>query len=320
MPVDNTIQHQHTVLARPGPQSAARTNQNCFQKLHTKINDNKDTINTSFNLASAAANFLGFLNGNFNFVSLDEETVEKACNFFAKLGTASRGITGAADCWAKNNLIPLVGSTLEVPIALFTGGYDLWLARGLAQSIRQEQATIKRRGMKITKPDGKEITLSTKDGDDFTKYGIGMWDGFIYSIKELGKVFKEIFTTPFAKDGQRFGRAVTFCSVFQGGGPIIALLGLDKLGAFIRDLAGGLIDIAYMMDEKKPGRRSYFPAGLLWLGTAAIDFEKRVSLFSGNWNSLTQLSLALDPLAAIYESRANYDTGDEAKPQFSQAA
>ena len=232
--LDPATQHQHAVPARATSESAfPPKNLNCFQTFHKKINDNKDTINTSFNLTSAVVNFLGFVNGNFNFVSLDEETTEKICNFFAKLGTASRGITGAADCWAKSNLIPLIGSVLEVPIAFFTNGYDLWLARGIAQSVRQVQATIKRRGMKIITSDKKEITLSTKDGDDFTKYGIGMKDGFICSVKEFGKIFKEIFTDLFAKDGQTFGRAVSFCSVFQGGGPIIAFLGLDTVGAFL---------------------------------------------------------------------------------------
>ena len=182
IPIDTAVQHRD-VAKIPTSGSLSGNNKNLnyyFQEFHKTINDNKDGINTSFNLTSGIVNFLGFLNGNFNFVSMDEETVEKTCNFFAKLGTASRGITGAADCWAKNNLIPLVGSILEVPIALFTNGYDLWLGRGLAQSVRQVQATIKRRGMKITTSDKKEITLSTKDGDDFAKYGIGMWDGFIY--------------------------------------------------------------------------------------------------------------------------------------------
>lgn len=331
--MSNGITPTNTAVAPAKPGTAVSTrsqeevenqtnnNKNYFQIIHKKINNNKDTINTSFNFTSAVVNFLGFLNGNFNFINIDEEKTESICNFFAKLGTASRGVTGAADCWAKNNLIPLIGSVLEVPIAAFTGGYDLWLGRGLAQSIRQVQATIKRRGMKISKPGEAEITLSTKDGDDFKKYGIGMWEGFVYSLKEYGKIFKEIFTDPFAKDGQLFGRAVTICSVLQGGGPIVALLGLDKIGAFTRDLAGALIDVAYMMDKREPGRRSYFPAGLLWLGSAAVDFEKRVDLISGSWNNRTQLSLALDPLAAIYESRANYDTGEKTnEPDHSLAA
>lgn len=286
---------------------------NYFAQAHTFLQENKNAINTGANLTAALANLFVFLNGNFKFLDIDDEFQEKLGNFFAKIGTATRGITGAVDCYAKKNLIPLIGSVLEVPTAMFTNGYNLWLARGIAQGTRQFQAIIKRRGMEVSDSDGKKFKLSQEDGDNFAKYGLGFWNGFTNSAKEIGKMFVEVVKNPFDQE-QKFSRSILFCSMFQIIGPVVAFLGLDKLGAFLRDTGGAAVDVGYMLDKREPGKPSYFPAGLLWIGSAVCDFAKRFEGIEGSINNLTQLSLFFDPAAAIYESRANFGADNVVVP------
>ncbi len=279
---------------------------NYFNKAHKFLYEKKGEINRYTHVAAATVNALTFLNGNFNFINIGEELQETISNFFSRCGTAVRGITGAVDCISKNNLIPLLGSVLEVPVAIFAKGDDLWLMRGIAQSIRQFQGVIKRSGMEVTLPNGNKKALNEEDGDNFSGYGINMFNGFTASLKEAGNIACEFFTSPFKKE-KLFSRSVLFCSLFQGGGPIMHLLGFEKLGPFFRDLAGALIDVAYITDKKKPGQRSYVPAGTLWIGSAICDYLKRFEGITGSIKNMTQLSLFFDMLAAIFESDANFD-------------
>ena len=290
-----------TVLNSP----TVRDEEKYFNKTHKYLYENKEKINSYVHIAAATANALTFLNGNFNFVDIGEELQETISNFFSRFGTATRGITGAVDCLMKKNLIPLIGSILEVPIAFFAKGDDLWLMRGIAQSIRQVQGVIKRRGMGVTLSNGNKITLSTEDGDNFSKYGISTMEGLTSSLKEYGKIIGEYFTCPLKKE-KIFSRANSFCSFFQGGGPILYMLGFEKFGPFFRDLAGALIDGAYIMDERKANEPSYVPAGTLWIGSAICDYLKRFEGISSSVKNLTQLSLLFDMVAAIFESRANF--------------
>ncbi len=275
-----------------------------FHKAHDYLKENKKKINNWTHISSAAVNIFTFLNGNFRFLNIEDEIQERIGNFFARCTTAVRGLTGAIDCLGKNNLIPFIGNVLEIPTAVFASGYNLWLARGIPQSIRQVQGVIKRSGMKIKDINGKEVPLSEEDGDHFKKYGIGMKDGFLYSVKELGKILKDTFTDPFKKE-QFFSRSVLLCSLFQLGGAVTAFSGLKKIGAFFRDLGGALIDGAYMQDP------AYRTGGALWIGSAICDYGKLFSFFSDKINNITQLSLAFDALAAIFESKANFGPEDE---------
>ncbi len=277
-----------------------------FNDTHKYLYEKKESINKYVHMASATVNALTFLNGNFNFFDLGDELQEGISNVVSRCATGTRGLTGILDCHMKQNLIPLLGSAMEVPVAVFAKGDDLWLMRGIAQSIRQFQGVIKRSGMKH--PNSGEI-LSTKDGDDFPKYGITMFKGFTASLKEAGKIAGEFFTSPF-KEEKRFSRSVLFCSLFQGGGPIMHLFGFEKLGPFFRDFAGALIDVAYITDKKEPGKHSYVPAGTLWIGSAICDYAKRFEGVTDSVKNMTQLSLFFDMLAATFESRANFDTGN----------
>lgn len=303
MPNSTKVGQVHTGKApifRP-PVEANQDSQefSSFHVAHDHLKKYKSEINKWAHISSAAVNTFTFLNGNFNFLNIENETQEKIGNFFARCTTAVRGLTGAVDCLGKNNLIPFIGNVLEIPTAVFASGYNLWLARGIPQSIRQVQGIIKRSKMKIKDANGKETPLSEEDGDHFKKYGISMKDGFLYSAKELRKILKDLFTNPFKKE-QFFSRSVLFCSLFQLAGPVVAFLGLKKTGAFSRDLGGALIDGAYMQDP------AYRTGGVLWIGSAICDYGKLFSFFSDKLNNITQLSLAFDALAAIFESKANF--------------
>ena len=285
-------------VRRPGESfSISDTAKNIFSFIST----NKKQITTGFSSTSALANLFTFLNGNFNFLNLDNEKLIKVSNFFARCGTAVRGITGAVDCYGKNNIIPFIGSILEVPTAIFTNGYTLWLARGIPQSIRQIQGLLKRRFMDVI-INGEKAQLKS---DNFSAYGISKSEGFKYSVKEIGKIIKELFTKPFSK-GNRFAHSMLSCSMLQFTGPVIAFLGLRKIGAFLRDLGGVLVDGAYMMDRK------YFPGGLCWIISAVADYGKLWQPIADAIPNLTQLSNTGDPIASIFESFANFgDKSDD---------
>ena len=275
---------------------------NGFQRTLHSLYENKKTINNSILSVGAITNGLIFLNGNFNFFDIDNETVEKVGNFFARLGTFARGFTGSLDCYFKNNLIPWIGNVLELPIAVLTSGEKLWLARGISQSIRQVQGLIKNRFIEeVVLADNRKVRLKT---DDFNKHGISMKDGALYSLKEIGKVFKELFTNPLEKKNL-FSNTLISCSALQFIGPIVAFSGLYKLGAFLRDAGGALVDVAYMM------KTSYFGAGACWIVSAISDYGKLWDPINDTIKNLTQLSNTGDPIAAMFESSANFESVDE---------
>lgn len=272
--------------------------------------NHKITINNIGNLIGAIPNLFGALNSITGLFNISDETSEKWFGNFSKISTVTRGITGAVDCFNKRNLIPLVGSLIELPVAFLSSGYNLWLARGIPQSIRQIQAVIKRREMTVELADGKKVTLGKKDGDDFSKYGLGFIDGFKASIKELGNIFKEIGKNPFdfTSEGS-FSKNMLGCSTLQFIGPIISLVS-EKAGAFIRDTGGMLVDFAYMTDKDDPEKK-YFKGGVAWIGSAICDYAKRfveVDSFKGFFN---HMSMFLDPIAAIFESQGNFSKGNE---------
>ena len=272
---------------------------NYFHKAVGYINERKKPINTWVQAIGSAVNISVFLNGIFGFFNIDEEMAEKVGNFFYRIGTATRGFTGVADCIKKNNIIPACGNALEMPIALLTSGYSLWLARGISQAIRQTQGFIKRRGMKVVNSSGETITLSKEDGDDFTKYGIKIFDGFKSTLRELGLAIKETFTNPFEK-GNLFSRSLLMTSVGQFVGPILAFFGYEKTGAFVRDSSGVVVDGVYASDK------AYLPCAISWIITAICDFGKRFDAISSKFKHLTQLSSAGDLIAGICESYANF--------------
>ena len=280
-----------------------------FNNTLNYVKKHKFKITLFTNIVSAVVNFLGFLTGN-DFIgdvfNLDDEGRGKVCSFFAKVATASGGITGAIDCYYKKNFVPLLGFTGELPTAMFASGFNLWLARGAPQGTNQFQGLLKRRGIKFER-DGVEYTLPKDDGDDFAKYGISWIEGIKLSFKDFGKLISELFTKPFNKDDM-FTHSLFTCSVFQITGPAIALAGAIESGAFVRDLFGGLVDVAYILDKKEKDEPTYVPAGVVWILTAIVDMAKRFDFINDKLKNLTQLSLTFDPIARIFYTITNLNT------------
>lgn len=274
----------------------------------------ENIINYLTNGGAALFNLFTFVEGNWGLFGFNNDWMEKISVWFSKMATGTQGVIGAFDTYKKQNLIPYIGFLLEVPVAIFASGYNLWLARGLTQGWTQLHGTFKRR--ELTTKDGKEKYI----GDDCTRFG-GWIEGVKINLRELPKIVKEIFTKPFEKK-QSFPRAVFTCSFFQIIGALTAFCGLEKIGAGIRDFWGALVDFAFMLDpgphktknssgdneiknNQKKGGASYVPAGMVWVGAAVVDFVKR---FTDRIANLTQLSLFFDRLASVFYVLANLDS------------
>ncbi len=302
--------------------SSSPDNLSLLNKIQSFLLKNKGAANIVSNGVALSTNLITFLEGNLGFFGADTEKLEKASTFFSKIATATQGILGTADTWSKKNLIPLLGFALEVPIAIFSEGHNLWLGRGLSQGIGQFQGVFDRI---LVKDENNKPIIKNSEGDYKTLSDQFIEKGFMDSlktgIKESSKLFKNLITNP--KQCVDFAHMTFLCTFLQVGGALLAFAGLDKLGAGVRDLGGGAVDVAFMLDKKdkyrdpvihaaNPDKKkeiSYVPAGSIWIGSAVIDFLKRFDFFESRFKHLTQLSLFFDRAAAIFYSIANFATG-----------
>lgn len=253
------------------------------------IEAHKRKINLAANGGAALFNGFTFTEGNWGLTGINVELMERVSGIFSKIATGIQGVLGAVDNSTKENIIPLIGNALEVPIAILASGYNLWLARGLSQGWVQFQGIFKHRLLE-TKDGTKKLI-----GDDFSKRG--SWaTGFKTNIAELPKIVKEIFTNPFARE-QGFSRGVFTCSFVQIVGALTSFTGFEKLGAGLRDFGGSIVDFAFMLDK------NYVPAGIVWVGAAIVDFVKR---FTDKIPNLTELSLFFDRAASVFFMFANF--------------
>ena len=60
-------------------------------------------------------------------------------------------------------------------------------------------------------------------------------------------------------------------------------------------------------------KTSYFAAGACWIVSAASDYGKLWDPINDTIKNLTQLSNTGDPVAAVFESNANFEDVDEVK-------
>lgn len=277
--------------------------------------DALDTVNRIGNLIGAVPNIFGAIFSTLGILP-SEETSEKIYGTASKISTITRGVTGAIDNIKKGNPIPFIGSILEIPTALTSSGFLLWLRRGIAQSIRQLQSALKYRVVKVKTTDGKTVETT---GEHWGSLKLGFKERVKVSLSEIGLIFKEVFTNPFGKDPNKseienknilLSRGMVGCSTLQFLGPIIAMAS-EKAGAFVRDLGGALVDFVYLGD-KNPNYRN---GGKFWIGSAVFDFAKRFAENERLKGFAHHLSVFLDPLAAIFESRGNFD--EEVKPEES---
>lgn len=276
--------------------------------------DALDTVNRIGNLIGAVPNIFGAIFSALGIFQPSEETSEKIYGTASKISTITRGVTGAIDNIKKGNPIPFIGSILEIPTALTSSGFLLWLRRGIPQSIRQLQSALKYRVINVTTTDGKKVETT---GEHWGSLNLGFKERVRASLSEIGLIFKEIFTDPFGKDPNktpeenkiiRNSKSMMGCSSLQFLGPIIAMAS-EKAGAFVRDLGGALVDFVYLGD-KNPNYRN---GGKFWIGSAVFDFAKRFTENERLKGFAHHLSVFLDPIAAIFESRGNFDEKNKVK-------
>lgn len=219
-------------------------NKNFLEKHNKKIN-------YLFNGGASLLNFITFVNGNFHFLDGIQNFLEKFSEYYTKCATGIQGILGAEVCIRFKNVIPLIGNALEVPIAYFSSGFNLFLTRGISQSLNQTLRIIDQR--EVVNKDGEPKLDRYKVpyiiGGNFSKDGNGFgWiKGLTTMLKEFGKMVIELFKKP--SNIKKLSHALFFVSIFQFAGGIIGLLGLKKIGAFIRSVAGAGVDFSLMRDK-----------------------------------------------------------------------
>lgn len=228
-----------------------------LQELHgtekdkTFLEKHNKKINYLFNGGAAFLNLISFINGNFHFSGSIQNFLEKITEYYTRCATGIQGILGAEACIRFRNVIPIIGNTLEVPIAYFTSGFNLFLMRGISQSLNQTLRIIDQRELvnKDGEPKLDRYNVPYVIGGDFSKggNGLGLIKGFTTMIKEFGKMVVELFKKP--SNIKKLSHALLTVSFFQFVGAIIGLLGFKKTGALIRGVAGAGVDISLMRDK-----------------------------------------------------------------------
>ena len=305
---------------------APSPNQSLYKHL---ISDNiKTKLNLGLNGAAATANLLTCINGNFPLLESLQENMEWGSSMLAKFATASQGLINSTIAFEKKNIIALTGGLLELPIAIFTSGFNLFLARGLSAGLNHIDSIISR--TKKRKEDGNTIkdTLGNEQYyDDFKKEGWG--EGFKVICKHIPKLTKEVYTKNFQKE-ELFPRSFFLCSAFMIIGSLTGFLGLNKLGAIIRHSFGGLAGVALATDQTvstniksaaqiNEGKEivqqkrvsNYAMSGVLWVLAAIPDVVKHFDFFSDKLNNWTELALCLDRLAGIFFVFGNQRKGEK---------
>lgn len=288
------------------------------------LNDRfKTNVNLTFNGIASAANLLTTLNGNFFAGNSLQEGLETASSFCSKTATAVQGLLNGVLACEKKNLIALIGGFCELPIAFFTSGYNLFLARGLSAGLNHFDSIISR--TQKTK-DGKPV-LDSKGNpqyyDNFKKEG---WiEGVKTTFRHIPKLTKELYEKPLEREGL-FSRSFYLCSSFMILGSLTAFAGLTKLGASIRHTFGGLAGVALATDMKKntnlkqqalnpnerpKGLSNYAMSGILWVLAAIPDLFKHYDFFSSRINNATELALCLDRAAGVFFIFGNQRKGEK---------
>ncbi len=279
------------------------------------INDDiKTKLNLGFNGAATAVNLLTCLNGNFSVIESLQENFEWLSSGISKFATGSQGLINAIIAFEKKNIIAFTGGALEIPIALFTSGYNLFLARGLSAGLNHFDSIISR----TKKLDSENKIIKDAEGNEQyydSFYNEGWAEGFKTIFRHIPKLTKELYEKPFKRDGL-FARSFYMCSCFMILGSLIGFTGLDKIGSTIRHSFGGLAGVALSTDqktlvnensqkEKQNGTSDYAMSGILWVLAAIPDVVKRFDFFSSRFNNLTELALGFDRAAGIFFIRGN---------------
>lgn len=279
------------------------------------IRTHNNKINYLINGGASLLNLITFLNGNFPFLESFQESLDTISKYYSKLATGTQGFLMALENLHRKNLLPLIGNILEIPVAVLSSGYNLWLSRGIAQGLSQFQRIFEKRP--IRDKEGKPIPgeFLTRN---FSKSGsnIGWLGGFKASLLEIPKILGELFSDPKNKFHDST-HLMFFFSLWQICGALISFTGLDKLGSGIRNIGGAAVDISLMLDKdfrtqsdpktnnNEKSTTDYAISGGVWIGSEIVDFFKRFDFFSSKAENLTNLSLFFDRLAATFMTRGN---------------
>ena len=271
-----------------------------------KSDNTKQTVNYVFNGSSAALSLLTFLNGNFHFINSIQEKLEKFSEILAKIAFGTVSLMGAIDTGQKKNPFAFLGYLLSVPLATISSGYNLWLTSGIANGlcnfivITDQREVLDKNGEPIL---DKKGNIQYINGDFKTR---GWKKAITTTFSECLKMIKEVIHKP--QKIKKISNAIFFSSLFEIAGPIIGLLGLEKIGSFIRNTATVAVESAMLLHkDKSPDKNQEVinlkspvaQSGLLWVGTSLVDFLKRFDFISDKLSSLTHLSLGFDRAASI---------------------
>ena len=289
-------------------------------KVREFVNDygTKKVLNYAGNGGASAINLLTWINTNWTFNESAKEWLENLSEKWTKVATGTQGLIGAIDLWEKKNAIPLIGNILEIPIAIFSSGHNLWLFRGLSQGLGQFLRIIDQREIVNTNgdpelKDGKEQIIC----GDFNERG--WWNGFSTTCKEVPKILLELVNKP--SKIKKLTHALSLSSVFQIIGGTSAIFGLESFGAIVRNISGIGVDFSLMLDENKKdgGDNSkndrhwmglnfsslFTQAGSVWIGAAICDELKRLPFIRDKDIGLNQLSYFFDRGASVLYTMGN---------------
>lgn len=275
----------------------------------------KEVINVFANGGAAVSNLVTFANGNKEFLSIPQESLENFSGVLSKVATGVQGVILGIDAYTKRNLIPLLGYIAEIPISIFSSDFDFWVCRGLSQGLGQFQGILDRRRLKINDEEQKIQEITTiKEEDKIVEkveerniymsdiMGMSTWgENFKITLKESWGIIKELFTNP--KTIKNFSTGLFISSVSQITGMLMTVFGSKNIGPLVRDIAGAGVDVALITDKKKDAL--FKTAGYTWVLAAVADYAKRFSFIDNSIKNLTNLSLVSDRLASLLYAHEN---------------
>lgn len=281
------------------------------------FNKHRKKANYWANGIAAGTNLITFASGNLNLFDSVQEKLETLSYFSTKVATGFSGLINAHISNKGRNLFATLGGLLELPVSFLSEGYNHWLFRGAAIGLNNFQAVFSRLGKRDENGNRteKKIDEDFKDKD----FWAGHFEGFKTIIKEIPHVYKDIVKDP-KKNLLSFPHLLLSAASLQIiGTSIAAFTEQTTLAAGFRNAGGSLVDFSFMLDQGEKGKKSYVPAGAVWVSAAFIDFFKRFELFETLFNNHTQLANIFDRTATALFTDSNDDAAQN-DVQYSQAA